>query len=625
MLLAVVLVAGALLPGVGSGPAGAAPDEEGCFVQRGHQVFLDRDATASEIAGWTALFDAAVPRSRLPEALATSDEWLSVEVTALYQQALDRNPDEAGRIYWIDRLRRGAMVTRIGSQIYGSDEFYARAGGTDDGFVTDLYARILHRAPDAAGLEFWRPQVLTRGRPRVAADFLASSESRRDRVTRLYNEVLGRAPDAEGLAFWAEQLRTVNDVRLAVQLASSGEFFTRAQVGCELPPPGVVTFTGHGWGHGRGMGQYGALGYAIDHGWSGTQILNHFYGGTSTATRPTNVNQRVYLVASRGQELVVQQGAGVLRVDGYGADVAAVRIARLGADRFQVWTGPGCSGPWASRGERLASEVAVHSRLAQGDDASLMLQRCTGASARYYRGNLRAVDTTVGGGRTIVTVNEVDTESMLRSVVPAEMPASWADLAGGAGAAALRVQAVAARSYLLAGDTRWTDGGVAWATSCDTTQCQAYAGYGSRSSIGGAVTRSEDSRSDAAVAATARQVRQRSGGAVARTEFSSSTGGWTAGGDFPAVIDEGDDTSRNSRHTWTVDLEASAVESAFDGRQGHDVGAFLGFDSYVRNGLGDQGGRVLSVRARFTGENVTLTGDQVRSLLGLNSNWFATP
>jgi len=28
-----------------------------------------------------------------------------------------------------------------------------------------------------------------------------------------------------------------------------------------------VVVVGHGWGHGRGMGQYGAYGYAVDHGW----------------------------------------------------------------------------------------------------------------------------------------------------------------------------------------------------------------------------------------------------------------------------------------------------------------------------------------------------------------------
>ncbi|NED70013.1 stage II sporulation protein SpoIID, partial [Streptomyces sp. SID10244] len=41
-----------------------------------------------------------------------------------------------------------------------------------------------------------------------------------------------------------------------------------------------ITLIGHGLGHGRGMGQWGAFGYARK-GWSAQQILRHYYGGTT--------------------------------------------------------------------------------------------------------------------------------------------------------------------------------------------------------------------------------------------------------------------------------------------------------------------------------------------------------
>ena len=69
---------------------------------------------------------------------------------------------------------------------------------------------------------------------------------------------------------------------------------------------------------------------------------------------------------------------------------------------------------------------------------------------------------------------------------------------------------------------------------------------------------------DVAVAETANVVRGNSGGGVARTEFSSSTGGWTAGGTFPAVVDDGDDISANPNHTWSAALDTAAIETAFD-------------------------------------------------------------
>lgn len=605
--VAVAAVVLTLLPVGGPSPVGAAPDPDGCFVQRSYQVFLGRDGTASEIWGYVDFIRNGMPRSQVPAALSTGDEWLRAEVTALYQQALDRNPDPDGLAYWVGQLRRGVLVNAIAAQIYGSGEFYRRAGSTTDGFVADLYDRILHRAPDSAGLAFWRREVGTRGRARVAADFFASIESRRDRVTRLYQEILGRAPDAEGREYWADRLRTVNDVRLAASLASASEFSERAQIGCELPPrppPGQVTFTGHGWGHGRGMGQYGALGYAVDHSWTTDQILNHFYGGTTKASR-ADARQRVYLTGSDGVNLTVTQAAGRLQVDvpGFGGDAAAVSIRRVSATTFRVYrsASASCAGPWTLVGDTTATDVRARTSVAQGDTADLMLRDCR--TERTYRGSLRAVRAARPGGKDFVTVNEVLLESMLRSIVPAEMPASWASLGGGKGAAALRAQAVAARSYALSGDTRWGS----WATTCDSTTCQVYRGFSG-----------EHPLSDAAIAATAGQVRQHGNGSVARTEFSSSTGGWTAGGTFPAVVDAGDDISSNSRHTWAVTKTADQVEAALGGGRGD----FVRFDQWARNGLGDMGGRVLTVRAVFTGGSVTLTGEQVRSALGLNSNWF---
>lgn len=379
--------------------------------------------------------------------------------------------------------------------------------------------------------------------------------------------------------------------------------------------PASVTFTGHGYGHGRGMGQWGALGYAVDHGWSGTQILNHYYGGTATSGEP-NVDQRVYLTATRGQELRVMQGYGALRVDGYGGTLSAVRIARVSANRFRVWGGSSCTGGWILIGDRSASEVHVRSGVLQGNDPARMMQLCTSTGTRYYRGSLRAVEAL----STIVTVNQVSTELLLRSVVAQEMSPSWAGHGGGKGAIALRVQAVAARSYVRAGDGRWGT----WASTCDSTQCQAYPGYASRANGSSTLSVEEDARTDLAVSQTAFQVRRFANGRIASTEFSASTGGWTAGGTFPAVVDAGDDYAPNPNHNWTVSVTRAAIETAFDRRQGRDMGTFSGFESYVRNGLGDQGGRVTSVRARFSGGDVTVTGEQLRLLLGLRSSWFAT-
>ena len=45
---------------------------------------------------------------------------------------------------------------------------------------------------------------------------------------------------------------------------------------------------GRGWGHGVGLSQYGAYGYAL-HGWGYERILAHYYRGTALSSRPNRI------------------------------------------------------------------------------------------------------------------------------------------------------------------------------------------------------------------------------------------------------------------------------------------------------------------------------------------------
>jgi stage II sporulation protein D len=54
----------------------------------------------------------------------------------------------------------------------------------------------------------------------------------------------------------------------------------------------TLVITGSGEGHGVGMSQYGALGFA-EHGWSYQQILAHYYIGTTLGQAPANAIVRV--------------------------------------------------------------------------------------------------------------------------------------------------------------------------------------------------------------------------------------------------------------------------------------------------------------------------------------------
>ena len=372
----------------------------------------------------------------------------------------------------------------------------------------------------------------------------------------------------------------------------------------------TVQISGRGWGHGRGMGQWGAFGYANDQGWSSAQILDHFYGGTTAGPAPSPgvvspSTLRVELRFMLGQIATVALGQGtmVLRAaDGselgrFGA--GALRLMWRG-DHYEVQTAPGCSGPWTAGAANLAPLTTVRvTAESTGVGSQRLLQACGPSQTTWYEGELWAV---VEANATR-TLNVVPVEQYLRGVVPNEVPSAWPS-------AALEAQAVAARSYVLAGDSRQQP----YADTCDSTLCQVYDGV--FTTRGGAFRAATASRTDAAITATAGTVRLVGNGSVARTEFSASTGGWTAGGAFPAVQDLGDATAANPHKTWTVTLDLTAVEAAYN------RGKITAITVTARNGLGADGGRATQVQLQFERGTVTDTGANVRNLAGLKSDWF---
>lgn len=367
-----------------------------------------------------------------------------------------------------------------------------------------------------------------------------------------------------------------------------------AAAGSDVAATATLTIKGRGFGHGRGMGQYGSLGYAVDHGWSSAAILNHFYGGTTASTVPDNPIG-VELLSLRNRAVALT--GSNLAVGGVATGTAAVLVDRVSAGTIRVRTGPTCGGPWSTGTTRPAGFTVT---------AGASVGVCEVGQVRGYRGNLKLVEANNG----MSVVNQLPVEQYLRGVVPRESPASWADAGGGRGKQALQAQSVAARSYALSATYS------SYATTCDTTACQVYRGAWTRSMSTGTTTSLEDPRTDAAIAATAGVVRRTSGGAIARTEFSSSTGGWSAGGAFPAVQDLGDDTTANPNRSWQVSMAMTDVAARLR------TGPISDIKVTKRNGLGADGGRVLQVTVTSGSTTTTFTGAQVRSALGLKSDWF---
>jgi SpoIID/LytB domain protein len=398
--------------------------------------------------------------------------------------------------------------------------------------------------------------------------------------------------------------------------------------------PNAIVINGRGYGHGRGMSQYGAYGWATN-GSTWTEILNFYYGGATGNTigslaEPGQI-MTTYLSAmnDKSTSVVADASNAVFLQDPTPGRLWTSLVAIETSQRvYRVWgsmerkcaitTDP------ATEGFTLIGDVATVASFTTtvGSDpaaaATAVIGLCeprttTKNKIRYYRGEIRAVNNSSGANRTI---NATSIESYLRGVVPRESPASWGNAAGGLGMNALRAQAVAARSYSA---TEYRYAGLA--RTCDSQDCQVYGGSALRESVNGEIIELEHPLTDQAIAETAGVVIMQPNGKPARTEFTSSNGGRTAGGTFPTQVDLGDLASDldNNLLVWTRIISAAQFMAKYP-----QIGTLTSVVT-THDGLGgDWNGYATSVAINGTASTVTVKGYDFKSIFDLPAPWYET-
>ena len=402
--------------------------------------------------------------------------------------------------------------------------------------------------------------------------------------------------------------------------------------------PDDIVVEGRGWGHGRGLQQWGALGYAIDHLWSYEQILQHYYSNT-TSSYVADREIKVHITRNNEMDLLITSVMPftVQGIQFYGGQIA--RISAQGPHNFNINQSTGCADPgypvylshpgqMDSSGRTFVEAFPVGTNQAI-DDLNQLLQVITcdrsnptvEVSRRHYRGSIGLIEQ---NGQ--YTFNRVLREQYLRGVVPQETPSSWGIMGGGTGMQALRAQAIAARTYLEAISQRRQAKGYMTDT-CDTIGCQVYLGASVK---GKPLDYGPDYwTTTAAVTETTGMIRVSYDGSVPLAEFGSSSGGWTTPQSelsaFPAVVDEGDDVAANPHHLWEKTIRRSDVESRYP-----EIGQLREIKVTLRNGLGEWGGRTRQLLLRGTAANTTVdisnwAEDPFRKGLGLKSDWYRFP
>jgi stage II sporulation protein D len=337
-----------------------------------------------------------------------------------------------------------------------------------------------------------------------------------------------------------------------------------------------LTIRGAGFGHGVGMSQYGALGFA-QHGKTYDQILAHYYTGTELGTTDPGTTVRVLIQSTGTASFSGAARAGTRKLN----PSRTYQVRRHGSTQVDLLS---------AAGKRIATFSAPLQ--VAGADGVVQL-----GGAGAYRGVLEFRPDTFGG---VNAINAVSLEDYVAGVVARESPSSWP-------AEALKAQAVAARTYAIT-TSKAGDGFDQYAD----TRSQVYGGVAA-----------ETASTNEAVAATRGQVVTHGGEPVV-TFFFSTSGGRTenventnvGAGPQPhlkSVADPYDDVS--PKHRWKptrLTLPAAGAKLS-----GLVKGRFKGIQVVKRG----KSPRIVAADIVGSGGRTRVDGATLRARLGLLDTW----
>jgi SpoIID/LytB domain protein len=369
----------------------------------------------------------------------------------------------------------------------------------------------------------------------------------------------------------------------------------------EPDAPSQFRMFGAGFGHGLGLSQWGAYGLA-KRGWGPSKILKHFYSGTRVAREGSPPkNLRIGLAQGKDSvRLEAQDGPVEIRLGDAqaGSPVATVPSGETWKVR-------------AAANEYLivdATGTTVDSVGGPNDAISVVYEqngarvRIPEAAHTYNRGSIEFGLYSCAGGCVMRLVLTVDPQGYLYGL--GEVPSSWP-------MSALKTQAIAARTYAFtkaaASQHRAVCDCALYASSYD----QVYAGWDKEGGVDG-------DRWVSAVNQTGDQV-VLNGGQTIQAFYMSSSGGYTENNEnvwggtpidyLRGVCDPGDYTSENPNAVW----ERTFTPAQVTGHLRLGIGTVTGFTNVDRG----VSGRIMSVTVKGANGQAAISGDKLRSSLGL--------
>ncbi len=334
---------------------------------------------------------------------------------------------------------------------------------------------------------------------------------------------------------------------------------------------------GHGFGHGVGMSQYGAYGYAL-HGEGYRFILAHYYTGTTIGQVTNTRIVRVLLDISSADVGF----SGATSACGVALEANRGYEAHRAGSAIKLRDSSGK--PLADCGRKLRAAGAG---------------RVTIAGLGTYRGALELVPTDSDAG-SLNVINALPVDQYVKGVVPNESPPAWPQ-------AELRAQAIAARSFALTVNVGGNGFGL-----YDDTRSQVYGGLDS-----------ETASTNVAADATKGQVVVY-GDEIAETYFSACSGGHTEsvqniffGPPVPYLVGVPDPYDYYCPlHSWTLHFSGPQISAK--------LGAYL--DGRLKRVEITQRGtspRIVWAKLYGSGGVTKIRGDQLELALGAYDRWMS--
>jgi lysophospholipase L1-like esterase len=197
------------------------------FVEAVYQDVLGRQADSAGLAWGTALVNSGQSRAIFIEPMVYSDEASTHFIRSVYQQYLGREADAAGLSYWLAQMHAGVRNEQIEAAFLASDEFYARAGGTQVGWIQAAYQTVYGRSAEPQAVA-WASSELASGQSRHGLAFMivASTEG----LTRMINHDMSQfkiSIDQASVSSLVSQLSSqqITEQQMDIDYLASAQYF----------------------------------------------------------------------------------------------------------------------------------------------------------------------------------------------------------------------------------------------------------------------------------------------------------------------------------------------------------------------------------------------------------------